>query len=443
MKKAVSSRPPRSVSQRGILLLFGIEGLFLQFITSVNTYGNNIYATNLGATDLQIGMVELIPNLVAVCFLLPIGILANRLRSSKTLPLCLLCLMGCMYLGMGTVPSLGASRMGFFFLFLGLTVGTLVIYNAQWQTFFGDVTQPDERNSIYTFRNRLMFVTGTAVPLLCGMALSAVPDSAGKLAVQRYFYYTCGLLLFLQAWTLSRIPGGAVSESVRPREKFSFSSVGTAIREAWDHRPFRSFFLAAFFFYLGWHIDWSVWYLGETQYMGMTELHLGIFSSGSCVVQLLAIGFFSRLNSRKSVHFSIIFAILGQWFSSFAMVGASLFPMEIRPWVFVCLAVAATIPQSCLQLCMVQILLEVVPRKNRALIISLYTLLVTLSNGVMPYVGVQIFTAIGGDFRALLLFYGMVLVWKALAVAVFILRYRKISRERNSGASLPSPGTLE
>ena len=67
----------------GMMLLFGIEGIFLQFATSVNNYGNNLYATNLGATDSQIGLIQTIPNMITVLSLLPIGVITNRMKSSK------------------------------------------------------------------------------------------------------------------------------------------------------------------------------------------------------------------------------------------------------------------------------------------------------------------------------------------------------------------------
>ena len=42
------------------MLLFGVEGLLFQFVMSlsgVSGFGTNLYATNLGATDSQIGTV--------------------------------------------------------------------------------------------------------------------------------------------------------------------------------------------------------------------------------------------------------------------------------------------------------------------------------------------------------------------------------------------------
>ncbi|MBP5305970.1 MAG: hypothetical protein J6Z02_08985, partial [Lachnospiraceae bacterium] len=124
-------------SLKKIFLLFGIEGVLFQFVNSVGAYGNTIYATNLGASDMQIGLIQTVPNLVALILLIPIGILADRMRFEKTVPALLLFLMGGAYTGLGFVPGLGKDRMIFYFLFLGAGVGLMAGYNAQWQVLFG------------------------------------------------------------------------------------------------------------------------------------------------------------------------------------------------------------------------------------------------------------------------------------------------------------------
>lgn len=428
-----------------MLLCFGIEGILLQFITSTNSFGNNLYATNMGASDTQIGLIQLVPNMVAVFLLLPTGIWGNRLRSSKVMPVILLCFMGVMYFFYGSVPFMGQSRMSFFYVFLGMTAGVLAIYNAQWQNFFGDVTYPAERNDIYTFRNRFMFVVGTITPLLCGMTMASMQDSAGKLAVLQVFYYISGAFVFLQAFILSRIPAEKKEEKREEGQEeeerksgkeggsaFSLRAVFSAVKETWLHKPFRSFFCSILFFYLSWHIDWTVWYLGETQYMMMTEAHLSIFNAASCVVQLLAIGFFARLNNRKSVHFTMPIAIGGMCCSAVAILTGMLVPEFIRPWYFVVFATLAVIPQSSLQLCIVQMLLEAVPEKNRSLIISVYTMAITLSNSLMPLVGVQLYRALGGDGKALVIFYSLDLLWRIGGTLLFSMRYKRMSAKEKS-----------
>lgn len=143
-----------------VMLLFALEGVLWQYVSSVIGFGNALYATNMGATDTQIGLIQTVPNLVAIALMLPCGALSDRMRSARTLPVCLSLFMGVMYIGLGTVPALGAGRMVFFFVFLALTSGVLAAYNAQWQSFFGEAVGEQERNGVYAFRNRFLFIIG-------------------------------------------------------------------------------------------------------------------------------------------------------------------------------------------------------------------------------------------------------------------------------------------
>ena len=413
--------------QSRMLLFFALEGVLYQFATSVANFGNNLYATNLGASDTQIGLVQMIPNLIAVALLLPCGILSERMSSSRTMPFFLLVIMGLMFFGYGTVPAMGNLRMIFYFVFLGLSVGSMVLYNAQWQNFFGDVTAPGERNSVFTFRNRFMFLVGTLTPLLCGIPMSSVQTSEQKLLILRIFFYLSGAFLLLQAFVLTRIPCAKKQTSavrISPRD------LAEVIAAAAKSPAFRGFFGTVLFFYLGWHMDWSMWYLAEVQYVGMSESQLSLLSALICVTQLAAIGVFARLNEKKSVHCSIIYGGLALVVCSAAVIISCMLPEGLRVPVFMTLAVVGGMLQSCISLCTVQMLLEVAPEKNRSLTISLYTIVITLSNSLMPLLGVRMYTALGADRRALILFYSFSLIWRILSTLIFILRYRRIRRQK-------------
>lgn len=418
----------------GMMLLFGIEGIFLQFISSVNGYGNNLYATNLGATDSQLGLVQTIPNMITVCSLLPIGVIANRMKSSKPLLVALLVFMGVMYCGYATVPVMGEHRMLFFFVFLGLTVSTLQTYNAQWQTFFGDTVRSHTRNLVYTFRNRFMMFAGTLAPLICSAAMGPVDSTEGKLTVLRVFYYICGGMMILQAIAISRIKDGVRSpELIAEMKKFSVRDIGSVLRQVAADKRFLSFFFAIMLFYFGWHLDWSMFYIVQVQYCGFTEVNLGYYCSLNCVVQLLSIGFWSRLNGRKSVYFTFIFGASGLTIGSLFVLFTLLMPEAARMILLMILVNIAIIPQTAIMICVVQMLLNFVPKRNRAMIISLYTIAVTLSNSLMPYLGVQLYLAFGSDYQAVLLTFMIVFLVRLAATIVFLLRYLKMKREGFAG----------
>lgn len=244
-----------------MLCLFGIEGFLLQYAVSLYTLANNLYATNLGATDTQIGLVQMVPNMVAGICMIPVGFLANRTKTSRTVPFVLALFLSAAYFAYGSVPLFGEHRMTAFFVFLGMTVGGIALYNAQWQTFFGDAVEPDLRNSVFTFRSRCLFFVGIVVPLLCGNVMTLMPDTEGKLIVLRIFFYIAGVCMLLQALVLRRIP--CPPRKAEEKQEMGLKMFPEALNQMVRSKPFRGFFICIMLFYLSWHLDWSLWYIAE------------------------------------------------------------------------------------------------------------------------------------------------------------------------------------
>lgn len=95
------------------------------------------------------------------------------------------------------------------------------------------------------------------------------------------------------------------------------------------------------------------------------------------------------------MHFTFIFCVLSLMLCPLTMLVSGLAPVGLRPAVFLVLGTLVCIPQGANNLCLVQMLLEVTPEKNRSLIVSLNMAFVTLSNAVMPFgQGVQLYNAL-------------------------------------------------
>lgn len=204
MKKSLFYRAKKMPPSAQIMLLFAVEGVFLQYITSINGFGLNLYATNMGATDSQIGIIQMVPNIVAYAALLPLGILADRLKSTKTIPMLTLLVMCASYAFLGSVPAFGERCMELFFASLAFTAGALAIYNAQWQAMFGAAVSLRQRNDVYAFRNQFMFVIGILAPVICGILMGRCHTADGKLLVLRSFFYLCAVCVLLQAAAIKK-----------------------------------------------------------------------------------------------------------------------------------------------------------------------------------------------------------------------------------------------
>ena len=112
------------------------------------------------------------------------------------------------------------------------------------------------------------------------------------------------------------------------------------------------------------------------------------------------------------------------------MLVSGLTPQAIRPTVYLIMGAIVCVPQCASNLCLVQMLLDAIPEKNRSLIVSLNMAFVTFSNGLMPFLGVKLYTALGADYRAFMLFNSIAFVLRLTALTIFIIRYKKHKAER-------------
>lgn len=412
-----------------LMLAFVIEGFLFQFVVSVKTFGNNLFATNLGATDTQIGLIQTVGCAVTVALLLPVGIISDRCKSSKTVPVFLLLAGGAVFMLQSMVPAMGSARLTIFLMIVGMSSGLFGAYNSQWQSMFGDLVDIRGRNRIYATRSRVMAVMGVIVPVFCGVAMSGQTGSDGKLKVLSTFMFISGAMMIIQALVVMRIPGGRRSQAqMEAVEHFSPANLLETIAGAVKNRPFMAFVLASMLVYTSWQLDWSMWYIGQTQYAMMTEAQLSYYNAACAVIQIFALGMWAKSNQKRNVHFTVCICVSGAALYPVYAVLMTFIPVNIRPWAFICMCVTACMFECGIVMCLVQMMLEVVPEKHRSLTISLYTILTTLSNAIMPLVGVRLYTALGAGLGAFRLFFAIEFCYRAFVGAFFVRRYLSMKR---------------
>jgi len=424
MKAFVKRFSDLVLSNNKYIFLFALEGMFLQFMMSINGNSQNLYATALGASDSQIGMIHIAYTVVTMILLLPIGIIANRIGSKKLLIL-VAALAAIMYIGLGSVPMLGKYSLLFFFVFLGLGSGLVNTYNSQWQSFFGGIVSTDKRNDVYATRNKLMTVLGILIPIAMGYLLGVSDNNEGKIIAFRCFYYAGALFLILLIIILLRFEDPSAKEEKKEKKStFAISDLKEAFFQIIHDKNLKNFFITMLVFYMAWQLDWSMWYISEVQYCGFTSSSLSYYNAFISVIQFIGISMWVKINRRKGVIFSMFISVFGIAAGSVGVIFSLLVPTNYRILVFTLIAVISTLLQAGMSLAMVQLILDNTPEKNRSVIISIYTMLTTLSNCIMPYLGVQLYTALGANERALMIYYVFVLSIRAIPAYLFYRRYR-------------------
>jgi MFS family permease len=408
-----------------VMRLFTYEGILITLINNLVSSHNNLYATRLGAGDYELGLVTMLPQLVGMAVLIPGGILTDVLKNKRDMVITALFAVACVYIMIGFVPALGSYRLGAFLSLLALSSAPMTIYNVSWQAYFSDVVHPNGRNGILAVRSALSFLIGITISLTGGALLSSASSNTDKIRLHQIFLWSAAALLLLQIYVLKKVPGG----TTEPSNRINLRELKDAFVDLLHNRRFLGFVGVALFFYLTWHIDWTLYFIGQTQYLGMNEAWLSYVSIGNAIIQFLTMGIWSRINSRRGVRFSIIFGNLGLAFCPLGMIISTSLQSPNAKLIFLIINTIFNITLATTSLNILQCLLQVIPEKNKTLNISIYTTLVMLSNGVMPFVGVYIYRVMGADIRALHMVFWVIFFLRLVSTGLWTLRWWKLRKE--------------
>jgi MFS family permease len=408
-----------------VMRLFTYEGILITLINNLVGSHNNLYAARLGAGDYELGLVTMLPQLVGMAVLIPGGILTDIMRNKRNMVTSALFAVACVYVLIGFVPALGSYKLGGFLALLALSSAPMTIYNVSWQAYFSDVVHPNGRNRILAVRSSLSFLMGITITLTGGALLSSASTNAEKIRLHQIFLWVAAALLLIQVYVLKKIPAQTDGE----RKTFSLVELKKAFVDLMHNRRFLGFVAVAIFFYLTWHIDWTLYFIGQTQYLGMNEAWLSYVNIANAIIQFLTMGIWSKINSRHGVRFAIIFGSLGLAFCPIGMILSTSIQTGNARLVFLIVNTIFNITLATTTLNILQCLLQVIPDSNKTLNISIYTALVMLSNGIMPFVGVSIYQMMGADLRALHTIFWVIFVFRLIATGLWALRWWVLRRE--------------
>jgi MFS family permease len=401
------------------MLLFAFEGVLISLVVNLVNNNNNLFATRLGASDFQLSLVIALPQIVAMLVLIPGGILTDRMLNKRRMVILSLFALAAIYIVLGFVPFMGSYSLTAFLALTALSVGPGTLYNTAWQAYFSDIVSVKDRNKALTLRTRWSFIINIATPLLTGFLLASAATNAGKLKFHQSFFWISCVLLFLQIFVLRRISGG----NVQAHAAVSLKDLKTAAVDLAHNKSFLGFLGVVMFFYITWMSDWTLYYIGQVNYLKLNEAWLSYAGVGGALVQFMTLGFWSRVNEKHGIRFSIIMGSLGLCFFPLAMIIGTSLPLTIGPSVFLVLNTLSNFAFATIALNILQCLLQVIPEKNKTLSISIYSLLVSLSNAVMPMVGVKVYTVLGANLKALHSTLLIIFAFRIVATGLWTLRW--------------------
>lgn len=408
-----------------ILLLFTLEGILITLVNNLVGNNNNLFATRLGASDYELSLVTTLPQIIGMLVLIPGGILTDRMVNKRSMVIASLFLVTGFYFFIGFVPFLGSYKLAAFLILIALSMGPMTIYNVSWQAYFSDIVNIEERNNILTSRTSFTFLIGIIIPFASGAILSSVDSVDAKLGIHQVYFWIGAVLLLTQVFVLKKIKGN--------REHIpagiGFRNLKSALSELIHNKKFLGFVSVALFFYMTWQLDWTLYFIGQVKYLKMNEVWLSYSSIGNAVGQFVTIGFWSHLNVKYGVRFGIIFGALGLAVFPIGMIIATSVPGVQGRIIFLILHTLASMTMAVIMLNVLQCLLQVLPEKNKTLNISIYTVLITLSNALMPLVGVMIYTQLGANLKALQTTFWIIFGTRIISTSLWILRWWMLRKE--------------
>ena len=412
---------------RPLSVHYGIDGLFTFAAISIVSNNNNLFAQRLGAGDFHLSMIMFLPQIIMVILLIPAGLFTDSLKNRRRMIAISLFVGGVFYALAGASAFVPVGTVYIFLGMIALAVVSNGMYNLSWLSFFPEVVPEEEgenRNTVLTFRARMTMLVQLLFPLAIGGVLTSVVSHEGSIRAHQLFYLAAAILFFMNAFHFRKIKPTMPAAPKR----VTFTELKTAAKRLSKNKNFVLFTAAILFFHMTWHVDWTLYFIGQRNYLLMNPFLLSLGPFTATVAQLLTLKLWSKNNIRQGVEKPLAYGMFGLALCPVAMIAGVSISGSLGIGVFLTIHFIGHLAFANLSLNMFQCLFKVADEGNRSFSISVYTLLITLSNGVMPVAGVALYRALGGDRQGLVWAFMIVFFLRIAAGIIWLLRVKYASK---------------
>ena len=373
------------------LAIFAYEGLFQALMLNLATAFTNMYATRLGATATEIGLISSGPQFFAMLLLIPASLLASRSENSRRPVEISALLTGAFYGLAASAPFMGPAAIPVLILFISLGNALQNVYNSVWQNYFSTAVPVTRRNRAFSFRTSLTFLAAMISVLSAGKVLSLAADDLSRIRLYQICYALAFVAALVQFFLLRRSPEGEHSA-----KNTQFKVLKQAFRQLLANKRFSVFAAIVLFFHAGWYMGWPLFFLTQVHYCGADESWLSLTTVSGSLMQLLTVRKCSSLIERRGSHAGLIVGMLGLCFSPFFCLIAISMPAAVRmPTLLVLnMLVCATFPSFTMSL--LHRLLAEIPQEDRNLNLAIFNTGILAVNALMQMSAIWVYQ-LGGE----------------------------------------------
>lgn len=373
------------------LAIFAYEGLFQALMLNLATVFTNMYATRLGATATEIGLISSGPQFFAMLLLIPASLLASRSENSRRPVEISALLTGAFYGLAASAPFMGPAAIPVLILFISLGNALQNVYNSVWQNYFSTAVPVTRRNRAFSFRTSLTFLAAMISVLSAGKVLSLAADDLSRIRLYQICYALAFVAALVQFFLLRRSPEGE-----RSAKNTQFKVLKRAFRQLLANKRFSVFAAIVLFFHAGWYMGWPLFFLTQVHYCGADESWLSLTTVSGSLMQLLTVRKCSSLIERRGSHTGLIVGMLGLCFSPFFCLIAISMPAAVRmPTLLVLnMLVCATFPSFTMSL--LHRLLAEIPQEDRNLNLAIFNTGILAVNALMQMSAIWVYQ-LGGE----------------------------------------------
>ncbi|MGI6357189.1 MAG: MFS transporter [Bacillota bacterium] len=349
-----------------------------------------IFAMKLAASDAQVALLSSAPAVVSLLAMIPGGKYADTKPLKKRFTAVFFLLHRFFWLTMALIPLFTRDlRPAMLVAIVALMNLPGAIGNVAWQGFIGGVVPRDRRADAFAARNRAMNIAGTAIVLVIGRILDAIPFPLGYQVV----FCAAFLVAVGEVWVFSRIeeqPGDQCKPvgTIRFLREFG-SSLLADIRQMGETHRWLRYTTASIFFHFAWQAPWPLFSIYQFRVLGANNLWISILSLTNAGGSLFGYGFWARYMNRHGPFKTLFVSSLG----IFVVPLAYAFSTNLQMIATVNLFSGAIF--SGVGLALFNALLEVSPEQQRTTYIAYYSTLVNVATIFAPLAGVALSNQVG------------------------------------------------